>query len=71
MSKYLVVIEKAKGNLSAYCPDLPGGVATGETKREVEKNIKTAIAFHLEGLREQKKPIPPHSATAEYIGVPV
>lgn len=69
MSKYLVVIEKAEKNFAAYCPDLPGCVATGKTKREAEKNIREAIAFHLEGLKEDRMPIPPHTATAEYVAV--
>lgn len=69
MSKYLVVIEKAERNFAGYCPDLPGCVATGKTKREVEKNIREAISFHLEGLKEERLPIPPHTATAEYVAV--
>ena len=69
MTKYLVVIEKAGRNLSAYCPDLPGCVATGKTKRAVEKNIRDAIAFLLEGLKEARIPIPPHTATAGYVAV--
>ena len=69
MSKYLVVIEKAARNFSAYCPDLPGCVATGKTKRDVEKNIRGAIAMHLEGLRAEHLPVPPHSTTAEYVAV--
>lgn len=69
MNKYLVVIEKAQKNFSAYCPDLPGCAATGMTKREVERKIRSAIAFHLEGLREDGLPIPPHTATAEYVAV--
>ena len=69
MSKYLVVIEKAERNFAAYCPDLPGCVATGKTKRAVEKNIREAISFHLEGLKEERLPIPRHTATAEYVAV--
>ena len=69
MSKYLVVIEKAEKNFAAFCPDLPGCVATGTTKREVERNIREAIALHLEGLKEDGLPIPPHTATAEYVAV--
>lgn len=69
MSKYLVVIEKAGKNYSAFCPDLPGCIATGATKRGVEKNIREAIAFHLEGLRDDGLPIPRHTATAEYVAV--
>lgn len=69
MTKYLIVIEKAGRNFSAYCPDLPGCVATGKTKRGAEKNIREAITFHLEGLRENHLPIPPHTATAGYVAV--
>lgn len=69
MSKYLVVFEKTERNYAAYCPDLPGCVATGKTKREAERNIREAISFHLEGLKEGHLPIPPHSATAEYVAV--
>lgn len=71
MSKYLVVIEKAAKNYSAFCPDLPGCVATGVTKREVEKNIRAAITLHLEGLKEDHLPIPTHAAVAEYVAVSV
>jgi predicted RNase H-like HicB family nuclease len=69
MTRYLVVIEKAEKNFSAYCPDLPGCVATGKTRREAERNIREAISFHLEGLREERMPIPPCRATAEYVAV--
>lgn len=69
MSKYLVVIERAERNFSAYCPDLPGCVATGKTRREAEKNIREAIIFHLEGLKDDHLPVPPHLATAEYVAV--
>ena len=50
--RYAIVIEKANGNLSAYVPDLPGCVATGKTPKEVNANIRDAIRFHLDGLRE-------------------
>ena len=69
MNKYLVVIEKTAKNYSAFCPDLPGCVATGGTKREVERNIRAAITMHLEGLKEDRLPIPTHAAVAEYIAV--
>ena len=52
--KYAVVIEKAEGNYSAYVPDLPGCVATGATIEEVENEIREAIAFHIEGMREEE-----------------
>ena len=65
--RYAVVIEKAEGNYSAYVPDLPGCVATGFTVEEVEREIRDAIAFHLEGMREDGLPIPPPTSKVEYI----
>ena len=55
--RYAVVIEKADGNYSAYVPDLPGCVATGATVVEVEREIKQAIRFHLDGLRDGDVPL--------------
>ena len=56
--KYVVVYEQTPTGWSAYVPDLPGCVATGVTREEVERNIREAIAFHLEGMRLEKLPIP-------------
>ncbi len=67
--RYAVVIEKAEGNYSAYVPDLPGCVATGATVSEVEDEIRDAIAFHLEGMREDGVELPAPSSTVEYIEV--
>ena len=67
--RYAVVIEKGERNYSAYVPDLPGCVSVGDTLDEVKAQIREAIAFHLEGLREDRAPIPPPSAAAEYIEV--
>lgn len=65
MKKYAVVIEQGEHNLSAWVPDLPGCVTTGRTEEEIESNIREAIEFHLEGLREDGEPIPePHTAVA-------
>jgi predicted RNase H-like HicB family nuclease len=44
---YVVVIEKADSNYSAYVPDLPGCVAVGETLEEVKQMITEAIGFHI------------------------
>jgi len=55
--RYAMVVEKANGNHSAYVPDLPGCVATGQTPEEVNTNIREAIRFHLDGLREEGEPI--------------
>jgi len=65
--RYAVVIEKADANYSAYVPDLPGCVATGATLQEVETEIREAIAFHLDGMREDGLPIPAPTSTVEYI----
>ncbi len=60
--KYLVVIEEIKTGYSAFSPDLPGCVATGSSKEEVEKNMKEAIVFHLEGIEKEGLKVPqPHS----------
>jgi len=67
--KYAVVIEKAENNYSAYVPDLPGCVATGATVEEIESQIREAIEFHLEGMRDDGLPIPPPRSRVEYIEV--
>ena len=62
--KYAVVIERATNNCSAYVPDLPGCVATGRTRAEAARQIREAISFHLEGLREDGVSIPePRTST--------
>ena len=67
--RYLVVIEKADGNYSAYSPDIPGCVAVGDTLEEVSQNMREAIQFHLQGLIEDKLPIPEPTTRAEYVAV--
>ena len=67
--KYAVVIEKAQSNYSAYVPDLPGCVATGITIEEVEKEIREAIEFHIEGMRQDGEIVPQPSSSVEYIEV--
>ena len=67
--RYAIVIEKAEGNFSAYVPDLPGCVATGASVEEAEAQIREAIAFHLEGMREDGLPVPPPSSRVEYVDV--
>jgi predicted RNase H-like HicB family nuclease len=69
MPRFLVVIEKARNNYSAYSPDLPGCIATGRTREEVERNIREAIEMHLRGLVEDHAPIPESAASAEYVVV--
>jgi predicted RNase H-like HicB family nuclease len=67
--RYAIVIEQAGSNYSAYVPNLPGCVATGETKVEVEGLIHDAIALHLAGVREDGLAIPMPSSQVEYIDV--
>ncbi len=67
--RYAIVIEKAEGNYSAYVPDLPGCAATGATLAEVEAEIREAIVFHLEGLREDGVPIPEGASQVDYIEI--
>ena len=67
--RYAIVIEKAESNYSAYVPDLPGCVATGCTSDETEQQIREAIEFHLEGLREDGIPFPQPLSQVEYIDI--
>ncbi len=69
MHRFLIVIEKADGNYSAYSPDLPDCVATGKTKDQAAKNIHEAIELHIQGLKEDHLPIPKPHASAEYIAM--
>ena len=65
--RYAIAIEKADGNYSAYVPDLPGCVATGATVAEVETEIRAAIRFHIEGLKEDGLPVPQPTSIADYV----
>jgi predicted RNase H-like HicB family nuclease len=67
--RYAIVIEKAENNYSAYVPDLPGCVAIGATVEETESQIREAIEFHLEGLREDGALIPQPASRVEYIEI--
>jgi predicted RNase H-like HicB family nuclease len=69
MYRFLVVIEKAAANFSAYSPDLPGCVATGKTRDEAESNMYEAIKFHVEGLREDNLAIPESISSAEVMAI--
>jgi len=65
--RYAIVIEKANSNYSAYVPDLPGCVATGQTTEETEQNLREAVLFHIDGLREDGLPVPEPSTRCEYL----
>ena len=68
--KYLIVIEPTKTGFSAYSPDLPGCVSTGRTREEVEQNMREAISFHLDGLREEGQPVPEPQTYSSYVELP-
>lgn len=70
MYRFLVVIEKAENNYSAYSPDLPGCVATGSTREETEKNMREAIEMHVKGLIEDNQKVPESKSFAEYVAIP-
>lgn len=69
MYRYLIVVEKAGKNYSAYAPDLPGCVATGDTREAAEANMRDAIEMHVNGLREDHENIPEPQASAEYVDI--
>ena len=70
MHRFLIVIEQAAENFSAYSPDLPGCVATGVTREETERRMYEAIQLHIEGLGEDKQPVPVSTSFAEYVVLP-
>jgi predicted RNase H-like HicB family nuclease len=69
MSRYLIIIEQTSTGFSAYSPDLPGCVATGHTRVEVEREMHDAIEFHIEGLRLEGQDVPPPRSQASYCEV--
>ncbi len=69
MYRFLIVIEKADGNFSAYSPDLDGCVATGRTRQQTMRNMQKAIELHVRGMLEDKLPIPKSRSVAEYVAV--
>ena len=70
MHRFLIVIEQAGANFSAYSPDLPGCIATGATREETEQRMYEAIRLHVEGLVEDNQPVPASTSFAEYVVVP-
>jgi predicted RNase H-like HicB family nuclease len=69
MHGFLIVIEKADGNYSAYSPDLRGCIATGATREEAEQNMCQAIEMHIHGLREDGLPVPESTSFAEFMAI--
>jgi predicted RNase H-like HicB family nuclease len=68
--RYLVVVEETPAGFSAYSPDLPGCVATGSTREQVEREMTDAISFHLEGLQAEGLQIPQPHSFSTYVDVP-
>jgi predicted RNase H-like HicB family nuclease len=69
MVGYAVIIEKGSTSYDAYVPDLPGCVAAGESLPEVQRLIREAIAFQIEGLRAEGETVPEPSSIVEYVEV--
>ncbi|MCP4666603.1 MAG: type II toxin-antitoxin system HicB family antitoxin [Deltaproteobacteria bacterium] len=69
MHRFLIVVERAESNYSAYSPDLPGCIATGDTKEEAEQNMYEAMQMHIQGLLEDGLPVPQSDSFAEYMTV--
>ncbi|MBY0279408.1 type II toxin-antitoxin system HicB family antitoxin [Candidatus Binatia bacterium] len=68
--RYLVIVEQTATGYSAYSPDLEGCVATGRTREEVENEMREAIAFHIEGLRQHGESVPTPGSYSTYVEVP-
>jgi predicted RNase H-like HicB family nuclease len=67
--RFLIVIEKTKSGYSAYSPDLAGCVAAGRTRPSVERAMRKAIEFHLEGLRAEGRRVPSPRTCSAYVEV--
>ena len=65
--RYAIIIEKAGDNFSAYVPDLPGCIATGATLAETEVEIRLAVRFHIDGLKEDGLAVPVATSVADYV----
>ncbi|MDQ3989476.1 MAG: type II toxin-antitoxin system HicB family antitoxin [Actinomycetota bacterium] len=59
------------GGFGAWVPDLPGCIALGDTVEDTEREMREAIAFHLEGLRSDGEPVPEPSTLSTVIEIPV
>lgn len=67
--RYAIVIEGEPGSYSAYVPDLPGCVTTGETMDEVTHDMAEAIQMHIDGMKEDGLAIPEPTTQVEYIEI--
>lgn len=71
MAQFLIIIEKAEGNYSAYAPDIPGCVAVGNTREETAARMREALIFHLEGMAQDREPMPVARSTAMYMDIDI
>ncbi|GAC1458123.1 MAG: type II toxin-antitoxin system HicB family antitoxin [Ktedonobacterales bacterium] len=67
--RYLIIIEQGAHNLSAYVPDLPGCVTTGRTRDEIIARMQEALELHLQGMRDDREPIPEPNSDPEWVEV--
>ena len=67
--RYAIVIEEGERNYAAYVPDLPGCVATGDTLEETRREIREAIEFHIDGMREDGLAIPKPTTQVTYVEI--
>ncbi|MCA1841360.1 MAG: type II toxin-antitoxin system HicB family antitoxin [Actinobacteria bacterium] len=67
--RYTVVLERGESGWGAHVPDLPGCVASADSRDEALSLIREAIEFHLDGLKEEGLPIPQPSSEAEVVEV--
>ena len=68
--KYLIILEKTETGFSAYSPDLPGCAATGPDEAATEQNMREAIAFHLDGMKEDGLLIPAPTSRSAWVDIP-
>lgn len=66
---YLVIIEGEQGNYSAYVPDLPGCITVGETRQEIESNVREAIDAYLQEIVRRGQSAPQASTQAFTVSI--
>jgi len=67
--KFTVIYEQGPTSWGAYVPDLPGVIAVGDSRDEVERLIREAVEFHLEGMLEEGISVPPPSSFAGVVEI--
>lgn len=67
--KYTVIYEKGDSTWGAYVPDLPGAIAAGDSREEVESLIREVVEFHIEGLKAEGLALPPPASWAGTVDV--